>query len=69
MERYKVMLEGKHSVENFRIFLSFKFYVKSIFWESRSSKTAVIALIGAVNFVNLVKYSFKKVQKLPFLSF
>ena len=60
MERYKVMLEGKHSVENFRIFLSFKFYVKSIFRESRNTKTVVFASFESVNFVNLVNHSFRK---------
>ena len=33
------------------------------FGESRSSKTAVFAILGAVNFVDLVKFSLQKVQK------
>ena len=33
------------------------------FWDSRSAKTAIFALLGAVNFVNLVNISLQKVQK------
>ena len=33
------------------------------FGESRSSKTAVFAILGALNFVNLVHFSLQKVQK------
>ena len=49
--------------ENFKIFLSFRFYVKSIFEESRMSKTAVFAIFGTLNFVNLINFSHQKVQK------
>ena len=45
---------------NFRIFLSLRFYVKSSFGDSRSSKTAIL---GALNCVNLVNFSLQKVQK------
>ena len=33
------------------------------FGESRSSKTAILANFGALNFVGLVKFSLQKVQK------
>ena len=33
------------------------------FWESRSSKTAIFAILGALNFVNLVNFSIQKLQK------
>ena len=36
---------------NFRIFLSLRFYVKSILWMiSRSSKTAILTILKALNF-------------------
>ena len=46
-----------------RIFLSFRFYVKSIFGESRNYKTAVFAFFEGPSFVNLPNFSLKKVQK------
>ena len=33
------------------------------FGDSRSSKTAIFAILGAPNFVNLVNFSLQKVQK------
>ena len=33
------------------------------FWDSRSAKTALFDILGAVNFVNLVNFSLQKVQK------
>ena len=45
------------------------FYITQIlreinFGESRSSKTAIFAIQGALNFVDLVNFTFQKVQKL-----
>ena len=34
------------------------------FGDSRSSKTAIFAILGAPNFVNLVNLSLQKVQKI-----
>ena len=34
-----------------------------IFEESRSSKTVIFAILGALSFANLVNFSFQKVQK------
>ena len=48
---------------NFMIFISLRFYVKSIFEYSRSAKTAFFAILGAVNFVNLVNISLLILKK------
>ena len=48
---------------NFKIFLSLRFYVKSLLVEIRSAKNAVFAIFGALNYVNLVDFSFQKAQK------
>ena len=48
---------------NIKIFISFRFYVKSILVDSRSAKAAIFAILGAVNFVNLVNIGLQKVQK------
>ena len=53
----------KSQCENSSIFLSFRFYVKSILEECKSSKPAVFAILGALNFVNLVVLSLQQVQK------
>ena len=47
----------------FRIFLSLRFYVKSILENLREPKTFFFALFGALNFANLVNFSLLKVQK------
>ena len=46
--------------ELFRIYLSFRFHVKSNFGESISSKTAVYANFGVLNFLH---FSLQKVEK------
>ena len=48
---------------NFKIFVSLRFYVKFNFVDSRSAKTSIFAILGAVNFVNLENFSLPKVQK------
>ena len=47
---------------NFRIFLSLRFYVKPM-ENSEVVKLPFIGIFGAVDFVNLLNSSFKKVQK------
>ena len=49
---------------NFRIFLSFIFYVKSIFedLEIELLKIVVFAILGVLKFVNLANFSLQKVQ-------
>ena len=41
---------------NFRIFLPIRFYVKTILADFRSSKISVLAILRALNFVNLVDF-------------
>ena len=48
---------------NQRIFLSLRFLREINFGETQSSKTAVFAILGALNLVNLVNFSLQKVQK------
>ena len=48
---------------NFRIFLSFRFYVKSILENLAVHKLLFFAITGARNFVNLVNFSLQNVQK------
>ena len=48
---------------NFRIFLSFRFYVKSIFENQELVKLPFFANFGDLNFVNLVNISLKKEQR------
>ena len=48
---------------NCRIFLSFRFYVKSILGDSRCAKYANLTNLEALNFVNLINLSLQKVQK------
>ena len=45
---------------DFKIFLLLRFYVKST---RKSSKTAVLVILGALNIVDLVNISIQKVQK------
>ena len=45
------------------IFLSFRFYVKSTFEDSRSAETATFANLGAGHFVTLVNIRLQKVPK------
>ena len=47
----------------FRIFLSLRFYVKSIFENLEVLKLTFLPFLGALNFVNLVHFSLQKVQK------
>ena len=55
--------------QDFSIFLSLKLYVKTIFWDSRSAKTAIFAILGAVNFVNLEISVFKKCKNFNKIKF
>ena len=48
---------------NFRIFLSFRFYVKSILENLEVLKMPIFAILGALNFVDLLNCSIQKVQK------
>ena len=43
--------------------MSLRFLREINFKETRSFKTAIFAIFGAMNFVNLVKLSLQKVQK------
>ena len=45
---------------NFMIFLSLRVYVKSIFEECRNSKTAVLAILGALKMIDLANFSLQK---------
>ena len=45
------------------IFLSLRFYVKIIFGDSRSAKSAHFVILGALNFANLVNSTLFKVQR------
>ena len=47
---------------NFKIFVSLRFYVKSILWILEVKKTAVFTIFGAVNFVLLLNFSLQKVK-------
>ena len=49
--------------ENFRNFLSFTFYVKSILKNLEVLKIADFAIFGALNYVQLVNFSLEIVQK------
>ena len=49
-----------HSVEISGFFCHSDFYVKSIFWDSRSFKMAIFAHFGALNFVALVNSSLQE---------
>ena len=55
---------AKSQIGNFSIFLSFRFYVKSIFQNLKVLKTAVFAILRAQNFVNWVFFNLQKVQKI-----
>ena len=46
---------------NFRIFMPFRFYVKSILANFRWSKTAILAFLEALNFDFLVIFTFENV--------
>ena len=48
---------------NFRIFLSFRFYVKSILDNVEVLKIAFFAILGTLNFDILVNFRLLKVQK------
>ena len=50
--------------DNFMIFLHITQILREInFGGSRSSKTAVLAILGALKMINLVNFSFQKMQK------
>ena len=42
---------------NLRIWLSFRFYVKSILLDFRRSKTAILTTLEALNFVNFISFT------------
>ena len=48
---------------NFRIFLLFRFYVKSSFENLEVVKLPFFAFLGALNFHHLLNFSLQKVQK------
>ena len=48
---------------NFRIFLSFRFYVKSTLENVEVLKLPFFAIFGALNLLNLVNYSLLKVER------
>ena len=50
--------------ENFRSFLSFRFYVKSISGNLEVLKLPFLAFFKALNFVHLVNFSLQKVQNI-----
>ena len=56
-----------HSVES-QDFSVFQILRENNFGESRSSKTAIFAILEVLNFYNLVKISRQKVQKFQSLS-
>ena len=49
---------------NFKIFLSFRFYVKSILENLEVVKVPFFAILGALNFVDLVNFSLQKAKKI-----
>ena len=54
----KIWVSETRCCGNFRIFLSLRFYVKSILENlCRTSKTPVFSIFGALNFVNLLNAS------------
>ena len=64
-----LMGEGKmasisdtHTVGKFQDFSVLQILREINFGKSRSSKIAVFAILGALNFVNLVNFSLEKVQ-------
>ena len=59
---------GKFLVQGTTVWKSWLFFVIQIlceinFGESRSSETAVLAILGALYFANLIDFSLQKVQK------
>ena len=67
-DRYGVRSMGVRTLGlqcgNFTILLSLRFYVKSTFGETTTSKTVIFPILGALNFVHLVEFSLQRVQKL-----
>ena len=60
LTRDKKKVQNTIQCENFRIILSLRFYVKSILHNLESPKTYVFAIVGALEFVNLVNISLQK---------
>ena len=52
-----------HTMWKFQYFSITQILRQINFWDTRSSKTASFAILGAVNFVHLVNISLQKVQK------
>ena len=55
--------EHEYTVWKFHDFSITQFLREIKFAESKSSKTAVFAILGALNFDNLVNFSFRVMQK------
>ena len=51
-----------HNVWKFQDFSITQILYEINFWDSRSAKTAIFAILGTVNFVNCVNNSLQKVQ-------
>ena len=58
------MLFTEFTVWKFKDFFITEFLCEINFVDSRSAKTAIFAILVAVNFVHLVNFSLQKVQKL-----
>ena len=71
-EMYRANLNSKSTVWKFQDFSVTQVLREINFGEPRSIKTAIFAVLGALNFVDLVDFSLPKEQKflkLPFLPF
>ena len=54
---------GKTQCGNFRIFLALRFYVKSILENLEVLYLLLFAILGTLNFVNLVNFTLQNMQK------
>ena len=59
--KYVFIQNGRHTVWKFQDFPVTQILHEINFGESRSPKTAYFSILGALNFVNLVNFSLKKV--------
>ena len=56
-------LESRYTVWKYQDFSITQILRKINFWDSTSAKTAIFAILGADNFVNLMNFSLQKVEK------
>ena len=64
VQTYKIRFVWHTQCGNFRIFMSFRFCVKSIRGNLKVLKLAFLPFLGPLTFVNLVNFSLQKVQKI-----